>query len=117
MPTGTRTAIAVLQQVAQMLKSSARGTDLAARIGGDQFAAIMPHPSHQGALSLMGRLREASEKYSFRVDGEGVAVSMSMGVASLDSLEDKTASGLIQEADRELSRQKQPKERTSRDGC
>jgi diguanylate cyclase (GGDEF)-like protein len=105
----------VLQQVAQMLRSSARGTDLAARIGGDEFAVIMPHTSHPGALSLMSRLREAGERHSFRVDGESVAVSMSMGVASLEGLEDRTASALIQQADRELYREKQRKERTLRD--
>jgi len=64
---------AVIKRVAQIL-SDRRPSDRAYRVGGDEFAAILPHTDRDGVEALMRRLAR-------RFDDAGVKVSI--GVASL----------------------------------
>jgi diguanylate cyclase (GGDEF)-like protein len=56
----------VLRSAADVIRSRVRGTDLAARIGGEEFAIILPGTGLAGAMSLAENLR--------RDISEGVAV-------------------------------------------
>jgi diguanylate cyclase (GGDEF)-like protein len=64
---------AVIKRVAQIL-SDRRPSDRAYRVGGDEFAAILPHTHRDGVEALTRRLAR-------RFDDEGV--KMSIGVTSL----------------------------------
>src|SRR5690554_4616693 len=48
----------VLQQVAQVVKAGCRGSDLVARIGGDEFATIHAGATLDDALHVLDRVRE-----------------------------------------------------------
>jgi two-component system cell cycle response regulator len=64
----------VLREVARAIGAGKRGPDLAARIGGDEFAILMPAAEAEGAEALGRRISEQVEKL-----GEGIG--MSFGVA------------------------------------
>lgn len=49
----------VLQSVAKVLKESARSSDIIGRIGGDEFAILLPEVNNQGAEELFEKIRNA----------------------------------------------------------
>jgi diguanylate cyclase (GGDEF)-like protein len=73
---------AVLQQVGRLLESCRRREDIAARLGGEEFALIMPDTDPADAASLCERVRNILDQATFR-HGEGdIRVTASIGVAS-----------------------------------
>jgi diguanylate cyclase (GGDEF)-like protein len=80
----------VLLGVAELLLSRLRVSDIAARIGGDDFAVILPHTPLDGARVLAGRI------------GEALGDRIDVGVATLTP--DVTSPGeLLQRADADLA--------------
>lgn len=67
--------------VSQALQSALRGSDLAARIGGDEFALLAHSTDFASACELAERVRNAIAKTSFRFGNETVHASCSIGVA------------------------------------
>ncbi|RLB75943.1 MAG: hypothetical protein DRH06_06940, partial [Deltaproteobacteria bacterium] len=70
----------VIQQVARQLKEVVRTGDLAARIGGEEFAVLLEDTGLAGALDVAERLRKKVEKLSLFSQGEAVPVTISLGV-------------------------------------
>ncbi|MEM7490425.1 MAG: diguanylate cyclase, partial [Pseudomonadota bacterium] len=90
-PAGDR----VLSKVAQVLKDSLRGEDLVARIGGEEFLAILPDAGLEQVRAVAERLRMAIQ--SLRVpleDGQELSVTLSLGVAMLEDRPDAGARAL-----------------------
>lgn len=90
---------AVLRQLAQMLLSTVRASDVAARFGGEEFAVLLPELG--GALDAVQtaeKIRQAVEATRF---GDAGRVTVSVGV-SLASPEDADARPLIDRADAAL---------------
>lgn len=56
---GHDTGDAVLAAIAARLKQALRGTDLLARVGGDEFAILLEGVSESGARSVAGKLLQA----------------------------------------------------------
>lgn len=91
----------VLQKVAEVLRSTARKTDLVARYGGEEFALILPETDGESAQTLAESLRRAVEGADWSV----MPVTASFGIAtSLSSPAD--AASLIAQADAALYRSK-----------
>jgi diguanylate cyclase (GGDEF)-like protein len=67
-----------LERIADLLAHTKRGSDRVARIGGEEFALILPYTSREGTVKLAERLRwrvrESFEK-------EDVALTFSFGIA------------------------------------
>ena len=55
----------VLKDVAQLIQSCVRTTDIFARWGGEEFIILVPEGGHQAAVDLAERLRSAMESYCF----------------------------------------------------
>ncbi|MCC6830400.1 MAG: diguanylate cyclase [Thermoleophilia bacterium] len=87
----------VLRTIAAVLAEDARTTDLAARLGGEEFALLLSDSGDDGALAVAERLRAAIA--ATRVQGPG-RVTASFGVASLGP--DGDPDELVRAADRAL---------------
>lgn len=96
----------VLAGFAQVLTRSCRRGDLAARIGGEEFAVLLPMTGRVAAALVAERIRRATESFPL---GRSVVVSMkvSIGVAAAeDSPEPVEAAELLGRADAALYRAK-----------
>ncbi len=88
---------AVLAQVAERLRNSIRSVDVGCRVGGDEFAVIMPESTADDAAQLFQRMHDGVATMS--VPGGG-RVRLSAGIAELRHGE--TAAGLFERADSAL---------------
>jgi diguanylate cyclase (GGDEF)-like protein len=72
----------ILAKVGHLLGQSIRGEDMAARIGGDEFAILMPDTDRRGALATARRIERALESKAIVVAEEGrLDIRVSLGVA------------------------------------
>ncbi|HDL18016.1 MAG TPA: sensor domain-containing diguanylate cyclase [Bacteroidetes bacterium] len=55
----------ILKQIARILKSCARDTDVVARYGGEEFCVILPEEDIAGSKAFCERLRKQVEDYPF----------------------------------------------------
>ncbi|CAK3057131.1 PAS domain S-box-containing protein/diguanylate cyclase (GGDEF)-like protein [Vibrio crassostreae] len=69
----------VIASVAKLLQDSLRGTDFVARVGGEEFALLMPHTSLPEAKRVLDRLRIEIELAA------GTKVTVSVGFTDLTS--------------------------------
>jgi diguanylate cyclase (GGDEF)-like protein len=90
-----------LMTLARTLHGQARGIDLVARIGGDEFALVLPEADRAGAHAFVDRLVRAVGREV--VDGQ--ALSVSAGVA-LSPDDGGDVAALLRHADRALYRAK-----------
>ncbi len=90
----------VLKAVADISKSCLRGTDVLARIGGEEFVAILPGVDLDMAEFIATRLRERLESSEQEFQGARFSVTASFGVACLRQGEDFEL--LTQRADKAL---------------
>jgi diguanylate cyclase (GGDEF)-like protein len=73
---------AALRHVARILRETLRDRDLAARIGGEEFAIWLPGADQRTAVEVAERLRERVATSPFRAEGQERILTVSCGVAS-----------------------------------
>jgi diguanylate cyclase (GGDEF)-like protein/PAS domain S-box-containing protein len=96
---------ALLKHFAQLLHNALRRIDTAGRLGGEEFAIILPGADLAAALASAERLREVVAKTLFVQDRETVSVTVSVGIATIDS-RDTSADDVLIRADEALYRAK-----------
>lgn len=79
---GHPTGDAALRAVGDVLARSCRVTDIAARIGGEEFAIALPSTDEAGARGLAEKLRSSIADISIPVQGETLVLTASFGAAS-----------------------------------
>ena len=95
----------VLRQLAAVIRGFVRGEDIAARIGGEEFAVLLPESEVAAALAFAERLREAVAGSIFVLGDQPQHITISIGLAALDPRRgDRSA--LMQAADAALYRAK-----------
>ncbi len=72
-----------LQQTAHLLLEGCRADDIVARIGGDEFAVILPHADASTAERVASHLRQALTSHNLR--RAGAALSLALGVATAEA--------------------------------
>jgi diguanylate cyclase (GGDEF)-like protein len=96
----------VLQQLAGIMKQTARDTDAVARFGGDEFVIILPDTGWQGALTFAERLRRRVDDFNFGPPGTPMSTTISVGVALARGSDPISTDMLLKEADAALYKAK-----------
>lgn len=76
---------AVLRDLAQLMAATFREVDVVARIGGEEFAVLLPSTSLEGAVVVAERLRDAVTSRCVSIDGTDIRYTVSAGVTVTDS--------------------------------
>lgn len=93
----------LLQRVAKALTVAFRAEDVVARIGGDEFAVILPDTGAPEAEAALRRLRHILEERSAYY--EGAPLQLSFGVSTAEK--HKSLADVLKEADRKMYAEKQ----------
>jgi len=97
----------VIRQVARITRDVCRVVDVVGRIGGEEFAVLLPQTDTEGALIVAERLRESVAGSAVPLaSGETLSVSISIGVAAMTQGDDDL-SHLLARADAALYEAKQ----------
>ncbi len=91
----------ILQNVAALCRAEKRESDIVARVGGEEFAIMLPETTEVAAVQLAERLRQQVRESTPTVDGQMVSVTVSIGVAGA-STRTSGVSALMQQADEAL---------------
>jgi diguanylate cyclase (GGDEF)-like protein/PAS domain S-box-containing protein len=94
---------AVIKSVVRACLGSLRTIDRMGRLGGEEFAALLPETNREGAAIVAERLRAAIAAAAIDIEGrEPLTTTASIGVASLADTDATRIEGLIARADRAL---------------
>jgi diguanylate cyclase (GGDEF)-like protein len=91
---GHQAGDAALMQAANLLETGARAGDVLGRIGGDEFALLLPETIAEGGLRIAERIAE-----EFRAAPVGVASHLTMSAGICDLGQAKSSKELLQLAD------------------
>ncbi len=95
-----------LQHLARILSDGFREVDLIARIGGEEFAILLPETDDDLAVDIAERLRKNIENYSFKVDDSKISFTSSFGVSTKTEKID-TLDKMLQNADQAMYKAKE----------
>jgi len=94
----------VLRQSAALMRQYCRGTDVVARIGGEEFALILPGMEREAAFTFCEELRHRVESHAWHLVHPQLRVTLSIGLAQWDGR--GGVAELLQAADTQLYRAK-----------
>lgn len=93
----------VLRQVGEMILKTFRRSDVCGRIGGEEFAVILPHTSESDAVAIAEKLRKTIAETPIHCGEKQLNITVSIGVA--DASFDLTT--LLIHADKAMYRAKE----------
>jgi HD-GYP domain-containing protein (c-di-GMP phosphodiesterase class II) len=93
----------ILVAAAKIIKEAFRREDVVARIGGDEFAILMPNATRSAVETACHRVRSAIDEYNRT--RPGVHLSLSIGYA-VSNLSDVGIRAIFREADNNMYREK-----------
>ena len=100
----------ILRQFGKRLQQNLRrGVDWVARIGGEEFAVVLPETAYEQGLEVARKLRVAIADQSFTFDRKKLSVTASFGLCGLDRVpagERQLAQRILKIADAALYRSK-----------
>ena len=91
----------VLKVLGEILKTSARRSDIVARYGGEEFVVLVSNTGSTGARSLAEKLREtvSGTAYTGREGKKDVRITISIGVDTFDGTNREDGEDLLRGAD------------------
>ena len=90
----------ILKTLVTCIEETIRGSDMVFRYGGEEFTLLLSGTDTEGAKRIAERLRRSIEAYPFIYDGQEIAVTASLGIATLKNRDD--AKRLFNKADAAL---------------
>ena len=100
---GPATGDRMLKKVAEIITADLRKSDLFARIGGEEFAVLLPETDTAGALHIAERMRD---RLRFPVEDSLLFISVSIGTAMMRA-DDRDLNQILSRADKALYRAKE----------
>ncbi len=91
----------VLRLLARRVRKTLRASDFAARLGGEEFAVLLPSTPTEGANIFAERLRRLIADTPFETSTGAIDVTISLGISHLTQL-DKLPEEALQRADKAL---------------
>ncbi|MCX8062668.1 MAG: GGDEF domain-containing protein, partial [Anaerolineales bacterium] len=98
---------AALVHIGQLCRRLTRQSDIIARLGGEEFAVLLPETPLQAAICVAEKLRVAFEQNPVEYEGQRFTVTASFGVSSYKFSERSGFEALLNAADRALYRAKE----------
>jgi diguanylate cyclase (GGDEF)-like protein len=98
---------AVIKRTAVLLSSQVRSVDSLARLGGEEFVLLLTDCDREQGLRIAEKLRQQVENNLQEVDGQRVAVTVSIGLSCLSAGQSSSYDSLYAASDRALYRAKQ----------
>ena len=96
----------VLVAVADAVNQIKRSTDIACRLGGEEFALLLPETDKIGAINLAQRLRRGIQEYPYEAEiRETLEITASIGVATVTP-QTREPEAILKIADRALYKAK-----------
>ncbi|MGH9179652.1 MAG: PAS domain S-box protein [Acidimicrobiales bacterium] len=102
---GHRSGDKALKAVAAALKSRLRETDVVARVGGDEFAVLLPYANAEQGATMAADLARVIAECAIEVGGQHLYLSASIGAVHIDRHTSSDES-ILSEADRAMYREK-----------
>ena len=99
---------ALIAEVAYLIKMTFRASDVAGRMGGDEFCVLFPAESDQSVEGTAQRLGDAVAAANAEAD-RPFAIDLSIGVAVFDPEAPRSLDWLLAEADRQMYMHKRTK--------
>jgi diguanylate cyclase (GGDEF)-like protein len=96
----------VIKLLVNIISSSIRKSDVAARFGGEEFAIILPNTDVQNAFKFANKLRENIKNSSYKDRTNSVKFTVSIGVDEFNQENDKNISDSLNRADKALYKAK-----------
>jgi diguanylate cyclase (GGDEF)-like protein len=101
---GHRAGDQALIQIAELLASGVRKSDVVARIGGDEFGILLENADEPNAHETAGRLAEQIAACEFLHEGDTLPLSVAIGVGMIDA--NDCADEVMARADEAMYRRK-----------
>ena len=98
---------AVLRLFASVVNSVARRSDIIGRVGGEEFAMVLPSTTAAEAVEFAERLHEAINKAVLKYNGSAIRYTVSVGLAEFSSDSKHSVDDLLAQADVALYQAKQ----------
>jgi two-component system cell cycle response regulator len=92
----------VLLRFAEILLSMVREVDIVGRLGGEEFAILLPDTKRLGAAVLAERTRAAIQRTPISYQGKEYSITASIGIASISAEDVESISEFIRIADNRL---------------
>lgn len=98
---------AVLKLFADVVNSVARRSDIIGRVGGEEFAVVLPSTSCNEALEFSERLHQAINKAVLKFNGAAIRYTASIGLTEFEADSEDSIDDLLARADLALYQAKQ----------
>jgi len=97
----------VITAVSKLMILNTRTKDHIGRIGGEEFAVLMPKTNAEAAYQIADRLRENISKHTIPIDNhDALKITISIGLSSLHNDDSETIHTLLKRADTALYKAK-----------
>lgn len=103
----------IIVKVADIIQSSIRKVDVYGRLSGDEFVIILPGVDRQIARKILNRIRKKFCSVVFSFNSEQLPISLSFGVVSTETDNEKTFADLLHRADKMMNNHKGNRRRQS----
>ena len=92
----------VLKSFSEKLSKTVRSSDITGRIGGEEFAIVLPNIDKLDALKILERVRSFAKEDQVLINNELISYSISIGFTVMDKTNSSNVDLLVMQADKAL---------------